>query len=290
MSVTLQCLNPSTGALYGNAIVFAPPSPLNNLLKSSQISNMIQAIPTTTHIAVPMGEVGPTIQMTGRVHTVANFTELRQWWPSNWYVQVTASTVPYEMPVGSIWLIDNVLTKRSKGYLDWWDITLLMTQEFSFEAQTGAPIPFIPTTPTLRSDGVLGVDLYDIGAATTVTVTPWQIQYQLNGQKDASPIPESRHIQIPLGVEGPYITLDAYVQGAQQNIMQNWTFNTAIAITNTSYLEFDVNNPTTYYSVWLVNSAKFNRLPTYVAETSTSNQRWAITLSLVRYWGWELFN
>lgn len=285
MGVTLQRLNVDTGALYGNPIVFGP---FKSLGRGTSIQNQIQAIPQGKHILVPLGDQGPTITPSTYMHTETSFAELRKWWPSQWYVQVTASTFDYDMPVGSIWLLDDLKTLRGKGYMDRWDVMLQLTREWAFDTSPGTPLPFEPTTPTLRSDDVVGVTLEDIETSLQVTIAPYQIEYTMKGQKEIISVPAGHHIQIPLGCEGPYISMDAHMRGDAFDIVKDWDGPKISKVVATSYAEFDVDTAPTYYSRWIVSNVQFKRSPTQAAAALLADQWWDVSIGLVRYWDWEL--
>jgi len=287
MSLVLQRLNPTNGATYGTAITVGP---ISGLGRGTSIQNMIQPIPQSKHIIVPLGDQGPTITLTGKMHTNANFTELRKWWPSNWYVKATTSSLTDDIPLNSIWLVDEVKTTRKKAYLDWWDIGLQLTREWDYQAFTDAPIPFEPTTPTLRTDGINGVTLLDIESTDSITLRPYQLEYQFKGDKEIAAIPGQHHVQIPLGCQGPFVTMNAHVNGTDFDTIREWDGPKVSAVTATSFLEFDLDAAPTYYSRWLVNSIQFKQAATNAASSDVSKTWHDVTLSLVRYWDWELFN
>lgn len=284
MGVTLQRLNPATGAVYGNPITFTP---VKSFSRGTTMQNMIQAVPQSKQILVPLGDQGPTVSFAANIHTESTFGEFRKWWPSNWYVKVTSGLGPYDydMPCGSIWLIDDVRTIRGKAYLDRWDAMMQLTREWDFQASAGTPLPFEPTTPTLRTDGVNGVYLTDADGGA-VNLVPYQIEYSMKGQKEIAAIPRGKHIQIPLGVEGPYVTMEAHMRGMYFNVIKDWDNFTEVIINKTAYSEFDVEAGS-YYSRWGISNVMFKRAPTQAAEASLANQWWDVSIGLVRWWDRE---
>ena len=190
-------------------------------------------------------------------------------------------------------LLDNIITTEFKGYYyttPWWQVRIKATKEWSWKGfgETYDMAPFVNCP--LRVDGTLGVTLQDIGAASAVTIKPYQLQYQMNGQKEIVAIPSAHHVQLPLGTDGPYVTISAHVREDVFEAIADWDRQVTLKCNASSYVQFDTEALSSYYARYQMHSLTYERLSGYAAASLPSGRWWGVAMTLVRYWDWEVYN
>jgi len=121
-----------------------------------------------------------------------------------------------------------------------------------------------------------------------------KVSHTGNGQAFALYDEEALTILPPLGNTGPVIDIEFRVSSNDAfTTVKDWakTRSLVVATDQRHYNEFDIDNPTTYYSKWIVNGMSWDRESTSGATYAVKgyvNRK--ITMSLTRYWGYELIN
>ncbi len=283
MPLTYQRIDP-TGNPYSSG-VSATPTTISYVHKTSK---QVAPIPSDNPVCIPLGSVGQQISITWIIRDLNAFLELRKWNP-NFYIKAIASTHTYDIPVDSVWLIDDLKISRKGNEPGRWTCTLTMTREYNWEADLVSPTPPELVAPTPRTDGVIGVLLYNVDTPTEIIdIAMQEITFEYKSSKQDIAIPGEVHIGIPLGYEGPTITLSGIVKGSDLAGATGWTGNTVLVCDKTSYLEFDIDAPPTNYSRWLIDSIGWRRTSGSAAPSVLALQEWTLSLTLVRYWGQEL--
>jgi len=238
--------------------------------------------------SIPLGSIGPQIMVGWTIRALNDFLELRKWNP-NFYIKVISSTYDYDIPTDSIWLIDDLKMSRIKASNLKWACVLTMTREWGWEADLISPTPPELSAPSARTDGIIGVALSNLATPAEVLDIPVQsIEMGYKSSKQDVAIPGEDHIGIPLGYEGPTITLSSIIKGTDLAAATGWTGNTILVVDKTSYLEFDIDNPPTVYSRWIIDNIGWKRASTTASNAGLGDQEWQFNLTLVRYWGQEL--
>lgn len=282
MVLMLQRVDPC-GALYGATMYIYPKS----LGKSINSSKVLVAIPNETHLAIPLGYEGPELQVDYISMHAATFQELRKW-DCNWHVKAIVSTLSYDIPQDSYWLLTGIDTKRGKAYVNRWDIKFTLKRQWNFEGDIQASTPWEPTEPTLRTDGIVGVELTDISTAEAINFPCYSISYSHKGSDVSVAIPDENPLLCPLGTQGPKIQIEAIIDGTKAEVVRDWNTNTILRCTKTSYLEFDLEDlaAPTYYSRWIVDGVSLKRSGPVAAASAVSDQKWDVTVNLIRYHRW----
>jgi hypothetical protein len=283
MTLTYQRIDP-TGALYGSAIS-ATPATISYVHKTTK---QIAPIPSDNPVCIPLGSIGQQITLQWYIRSASDFLELRKWNP-NFYLKATASTHTYDIPVDSIWAVDELRVGRKANEPGRWIASLTMTREWNWEADLVSPTPPELAAPSVRTDSVIGVYLSNVDVSGEyVDIGVQDITFEYKSSKQDIAIPGENHIGIPLGYEGPTITLNGIVKGTDLVGATGWTGNTVLKCEKTSYTEFDIDAPTTNYSRWIIESIGWRRAVASAATGALGSQEWQLSLVLVRYWGQEL--
>lgn len=126
------------------------------------------------------------------------------------------------------------------------------------------------------------------------TLSSIKVSHTGAGQAFALYDEEALTILPPLGNTGPVIDIEFRVSNNDLfTTIKDWAKTRSLVVSTDQrhYNEFDIDNPTTYYSRWMVGGLSWDREATSGAAYSTKgliNRK--ITMSLTRYWGWELVN
>jgi hypothetical protein len=143
------------------------------------------------------------------------------------------------------------------------------------------PTPYFKMTSTLD--------------ATSITTKLSSIKVTHTGSVQAFALYDEEAITIlpPLGSVGPVIDIEFRIaNNTDFGTVKSWAASrsTVVGVDQRHYNEFDIDNPTTYYSKWIVGNINWDRDPTSGADYArlSTNVNRKITMSLTRYWGYEL--
>jgi len=103
---------------------------LSEILKTTTFKKSAVAIPDQDQIVVNLGKTGPDLTIKFSVRGTIDYDKLANIY-AGMRIQVTyGSGYTYkELPSGSWWWVDKIETKRNKGYVDRWDVSLYLTAE-----------------------------------------------------------------------------------------------------------------------------------------------------------------
>jgi hypothetical protein len=131
--------------------------------------------------------------------------------------------------------------------------------------------------------------------ATSITTKLSSIKVTHTGQAQAFPLYDEEALTIlpPLGNVGPVIDIEFRISSNTDfNTVKLWaaTRSTVVKTDQRQYDEFDIDNEPTYHSKWIVSGISWDRDVAsggaYATNPVSVNRK--ITMSLTRYWGYEL--
>lgn len=88
----------------------------------------IQAIPAADHILIPLGDIGPTIKITGSIFSSTNYGYMTAW-KYGALLDVYASSC-YEFTGGTYWYVDKIKLSRKGAYLEKFDFDITLIQVY----------------------------------------------------------------------------------------------------------------------------------------------------------------
>jgi hypothetical protein len=91
--------------------------------------NKYYPIPSGNHITVHLGTEGAKVTFSGYINTSASWTSLNN---IDLHDKITVSSSDLtDIPASSVWRIDKKRTKRSKGFVNQWVVSIEMTRDYS---------------------------------------------------------------------------------------------------------------------------------------------------------------
>lgn len=103
---------------------------LSEVLKTIGFNKKVVPIPDGDQIVINLGKNGPDLTLKFSVRDTATYDKLANIVAGK-RIQIQYGTgyTYKELPSGSWWWVDKIETKRNKGYVDQWDVTLYITAE-----------------------------------------------------------------------------------------------------------------------------------------------------------------
>lgn len=142
------------------------------------------------------------------------------------------------------------------------------------------------TTPYFKMTNILD--------DSSITALPSSIKVTHSGQAQAFALYDEEALNIlpPLGNVGPVIDIEFRISSNTDfNTVKLWaaTRSTVIKVDQRQYDEFDIDNEPTYHSKWIVSALNWDRdVASGGAYATAGSVNRRITMSLTRYWGYEL--
>lgn len=91
--------------------------------------NKYYPIPSGNHISVHLGTEGARLTFSGYINSASSWSSLDA---IDIHDQITISSSDLtDIPSGTTWLIDKKRTKRSKGFVNQWIVTIEMTRDYT---------------------------------------------------------------------------------------------------------------------------------------------------------------
>jgi hypothetical protein len=91
--------------------------------------NKYYPIPSGNHISIHLGTEGARLTFSGYINSASDWSSLEN---IDLHDKVTISSSDLtDIPSSTKWLIDKKRTKRSKGFVNQWIVTIEMTRDYS---------------------------------------------------------------------------------------------------------------------------------------------------------------
>lgn len=298
----------------GGALVQVDTAATVNVSKATFVrrqSNIIVPIPGEQHFGMPMGPEATEFTATfpwDMTNPPASGTlykdSLKRWTTNSVYGITPTGSLTNDITTGHYLAKSIVHSRKAPGvrgapgnvFKSRWEVTMNFIKLRASDV-TDCPT-FYDVTLSNSYGGASTVPYFKMtnvldSSYVETLLSSVKVSHTGSGQAFALYDEEALTILPPLGNTGPVIDIEFRVSSNTNfNTIKDWakTRSLVVAVDQRHYDEFDIDNPTSYYSRWMVGGISWDREATsgaaYATDSSKINRK--ITMTLTRYWGYEL--